>query len=80
MKSNYKNQKTTAPIFIVRAGRDDAGLNSTIDHFVQKALKKNITIDVSNHADGQHGFDVLDNHKRTNEIIKRTLEFINSNL
>lgn len=75
-----KAGKNTAPIFIARAGRDDAELNSTIDRFVQEAMSKNIQIDVSNHPEGQHGFDVLDNNKRTHEIIKRTLEFVKANL
>ncbi len=65
-----------APIFIARAGRDEPGLNVAVDSFIQKALTKKATLDFSNHAEGQHGFDVLDDNERTREIIKRTLEFI----
>ncbi|MGB7922365.1 MAG: alpha/beta hydrolase [Pyrinomonadaceae bacterium] len=65
-----------APIFIGRAGREESGVNVAVDRFIQGSLKLNATIDLSNHPEGQHGFDTLDNTERTREIIKRTLEFI----
>jgi acetyl esterase/lipase len=65
-----------APIFIARAGRDEPGLNVAVDSFIQKAMSGKATLDLSNHAEGKHGFDVLDDNERTREIIKRTLEFI----
>ena len=65
-----------APIFIARAGKDEADLNADVDRFIQEALSRKATLDFSNHAEGQHGFDVLDNNERTREIIKRTIEFI----
>lgn len=68
--------KTFAPIFVARAGREEAALNVAVDRFIQQAITKNATIDFSNHAEGQHGFDTLDDKERTREIIKRTLEFI----
>jgi acetyl esterase/lipase len=72
--------KAFAPIFIARAGRDEPGLNIAVDSFIQKALARKATLDLSNHAEGQHGFDVLDDNERTREIIKRTLEFIKAHL
>lgn len=63
------------PMFVARAGLDTE-LNGGVDRFVQAALTKNATIDMSNHPAGQHGFDVLDNNDRTREIIKRTFEFL----
>ncbi len=71
-----KNRKGTPPIFVARAGLDDAGLNAGLDRFVQTALANNLTIDVVNHAAGHHGFDIEDDNDRSREIIKRTLEFI----
>lgn len=65
-----------APIFIARAGRDEPGLNIAVDRFVQEAVSRKATLDFSNHAEGQHGFDVLDDNERTREIIRRILEFI----
>jgi hypothetical protein len=64
------------PIFISTSGRDEPGLNEAVDSFVREAGLRKATLDFSNHAEGQHGFDVLDDNERTREIIKRTLEFI----
>jgi acetyl esterase/lipase len=71
-----RNTKPIPPMFIARAGLDDAELNVGLDRFVQVALSKNVTVDLVNHATGHHGFDVEDNNERSREIIKRTLEFI----
>jgi len=68
--------KSVPPIFIARAGLDDAELNDGIDRFVQLALSRNLTVEVVNHATGHHAFDIEDNNERSREIIKRTLEFI----
>jgi acetyl esterase/lipase len=65
-----------APIFIARAGREEPALNVAVDRFIQEAMTKNATLDLSNHAEGRHGFDTLDDKERTREVIKRTLEFI----
>lgn len=65
-----------APIFIARAGREEPALNVAVDRFVQEAMTKNATLDLSNHAEGRHGFDTLEDLERTREIIKRTWEFI----
>jgi acetyl esterase/lipase len=73
-----RRDKDIPPMFVARAGRDDAEANAGVDRFVQEALSKNVTIDLSNHATGQHGFDVLDDNERSREIIKRTLAFINA--
>ncbi|HJQ68674.1 MAG TPA: alpha/beta hydrolase [Blastocatellia bacterium] len=70
-----KNKKGP-PIFVARAGLDAAQLNAGIDKFIQVALANNLTIDVANHANGHHGFDIEDDNDRSRDIIKRTLEFI----
>jgi acetyl esterase/lipase len=64
------------PMFIARAGLDDAELNAGLDRFVQVALSKNATVQLVNHPQGHHGFDVEDDNARSREIIKLTLEFI----
>lgn len=68
--------KGVPPIFIARAGLDNANLNAGIDRFVQLALSKNLSIDVVNHATGHHGFDIEDDNERSREILIRTIEFI----
>jgi len=72
------NGAKIAPIFIARAGLDNPRLNGTVDQFVQEALARNATIDVSNHPKGHHGFDILDDDERSREIIGRTIAFIKS--
>jgi acetyl esterase/lipase len=71
-----RSGKNVPPMFIARAGLDDASLNGGIDRFVQVALSKNLTIDLFNHPTGQHGFDIEDNNDRSRQIIMRTIEFI----
>ena len=72
--------KTFAPVFIARAGREEPGLNVAVDSFIQRALSRKATLDFSNHPEGQHAFDVLDDNPRTREIIIRTLEFIKAHV
>jgi len=68
------------PMFIARAGLDDTTLNEGLDHFVQVALKKNVTLELFNHPTGHHGFDIEDNNARSREILKRTIEFLRSSI
>ena len=64
------------PILVARAGQDDPAINYSVDQFVQAAFSTNQTFDLLNHPSGQHGFDTLDDHPRTREIIERTIAFI----
>jgi acetyl esterase/lipase len=68
------------PLLMARAGRDLSQLNEGIDSFVQQALKKNVALDLLNHATGQHGFDGRDDDERTRDILRRTVEFIRIHL
>jgi hypothetical protein len=68
------------PMFIVRAGRDFPPLNETIDHFIVEAISRNMPLTFVNYAEGQHGFDILDDKKTSHEIIKQTITFIEGNL
>jgi len=72
--------KEIAPIFIARAGLDYSALNQSVDQFVREALAHNISIDLMNHPEGQHSFDMLDDNARSREIIRATLEFIKAHL
>jgi acetyl esterase/lipase len=72
-------EKDMFPIYIARAGLDRQALNQTIDNFIQTALSKNIGLEISNHASGQHGFDILDDEDRSRQIIHRTIEYILAN-
>lgn len=72
-------QKRIPPIFIARAGLDSPSINTAVDRFIQEAFSNNITIDLSTHPEGRHGFDIYNNDERSREIIKRTIEFIQAN-
>jgi dienelactone hydrolase len=71
-----QSDKSPPPIFIARAGLDDADLNAGVARFVEVALRKNVTLDLVNHATGHHGFDVEDDDDRSREIIRQTIAFI----
>jgi acetyl esterase/lipase len=64
------------PMLVARAGLDHPWINSGIDHFVQEALAKGAALDLLNHSEGRHGFDILDDDARTRQIIGRTLDFL----
>lgn len=64
------------PLLIVRAGLDNVPhLNSTIDHFILKAVGQNLQINFINYPEGQHGFDAYDDNDQSREIIKKTIDF-----
>jgi len=70
----------TLPIFVARAGRDNPVVKISIDTFVREALTAEVSLDLLNHADGQHGFDVLDDDERSREIIGRAIAFAKARL
>jgi hypothetical protein len=57
-------------------------LNQGIDLFVRNALATNVALDLVNHPQGHHGFDITDDdgNARSRHIIARTIEFIKDNV
>lgn len=77
----YVKQKLAGlPTFIARAGLDQAMINQSIDLFVSEALAANATLDLANHAEGHHSFDMLDDNDRSREIIARALAFVQAHV
>lgn len=70
-----KNSDEIPPMFIARAGLDNPILNDSLDKFIIKAFKNNLTVDVYNHSTGGHAFDLFNDNDRTREIIAKTLDF-----
>jgi acetyl esterase/lipase len=68
------------PLLVARAGLDDPWLNGGIDRFVQAAMTRGASLDLLNHPEGRHGFDILDDEARSTQIIRRTLEFLKDHL
>jgi acetyl esterase/lipase len=72
--------RSAPPIFVARAGLDDPWLNGSIDRFVRAALDNGATLDLLNHPEGRHSFDILDDVPRSKQIIRRTLAFLKDHL
>jgi acetyl esterase/lipase len=72
--------KDGTSIFVARAGLDRPGLNETLDRFTDTALKAGLDLELHNHAEGRHAFDLLDPGPRSSEIIVRSVEFLKSRL
>jgi acetyl esterase/lipase len=68
------------PLLVARAGKDRVEMNETIDAFVQAALAANLPLDLLNHPQGQHAFDILDNDERSHAIIEHTIAFVRRHL
>jgi len=71
-----EDASSAPPILVARAGLDNPWLNEGIDRFVQAALASGATLDLLNHPEGRHGFDILDDDARSRQIIRHTLEFL----
>ena len=71
-----EDARSAPPVLVARAGRDDPQLNGGLDRFVQAALTRGAALDLLNHPEGRHGFDILDDDDRSKQIIRRTLEFL----
>jgi acetyl esterase/lipase len=68
------------PVLVARGGLDHPWLNGTIDRFVQAALHAGVAVELLNHPEGRHGFDILNDDPRSKEIIRRTLDFLREHL
>ncbi len=68
------------PLLVARAGQDQPSLNQGLDRFVQAALAGNAMLDLLNHPDGRHAFDILDDVPRSREILAHTFDFLRSHL
>jgi acetyl esterase/lipase len=68
------------PILVARAGHDHPLLNKTVDAFVAAALAHNLPLELLNHPEGRHAFDILDDDARSREIVARTFTFLKTHL
>jgi acetyl esterase/lipase len=68
------------PLLVARAGLDHPWLNGGLDRFVAAACAQGATLELLNHPQGRHGFDILDDDARSRQIIRRTLEFLREHL
>jgi acetyl esterase/lipase len=75
-----EDARSAPPLLVARAGLDHPWLNAGIDRFVHAALARGASLDLLNHPEGRHGFDVLDDDPRSRQIIRRTLAFLQDQL
>jgi acetyl esterase/lipase len=68
------------PLFVARAGLDQPWINEAADEFVRAALAAGADLELHNHAQGRHGFDLLDDTPRSREIVARSLDFLRARL
>lgn len=80
IRSLGEDARGAPPILVARAGLDNPWLNGTIDRFVHAALGNRATLDLLNHPEGRHAFDILDDNPRSKQIIRNTLEFLRDRL
>ncbi|HKS21721.1 MAG TPA: dienelactone hydrolase family protein [Thermoanaerobaculia bacterium] len=64
------------PMLIARAGRDMPEVNEPLSRFLDAALAHGVELDLLNHAEGEHAFDIVTDDARTRQIIGRTLAFL----
>jgi acetyl esterase/lipase len=68
------------PLLVARAGRDQFGVNESLDNFIAGALHRDLPLRLVNHAGVPHAFDLFDDSEATREIIREILRFIQFHL
>ena len=63
-------------MLVVRAGRDQFGVNASLDSFIAGALRRDLPVRLINHAGAPHAFDLFDDSEATREIIREILRFM----
>lgn len=64
------------PLLVVRAGRDNPGLNAGIDQLVATALRRNAPIRLLNLPAADHGFDGLNDNEASRAAVREALRFV----
>jgi dienelactone hydrolase len=64
------------PMLIARAGRDMPQVNEPLSRFLDAAFEHGVDLELLNHAEGEHAFDLVTDDARTRQIIGRTLAFL----
>lgn len=64
------------PIFIGRAGLDQAFFNLGIDRYAAKAIAENAPVTVANVPNGRHAFDAFDDNDASRAVVRQTIAFM----
>ncbi len=68
------------PILVARAGKDGPRILGGTDTFIVRARARGIEIEVHDHPEGHHGFDIRDDDDRSRAIIRAGLAFFETHL
>jgi acetyl esterase/lipase len=68
------------PLLLVRAGQDLPERNRSIDTFVAAARAAGLPVELVEHPDGHHAFDVLDDTDASRAAIVRVVAFLREQL
>jgi dienelactone hydrolase len=71
---------TMPPLLVVKAGRDDAGTNESIDDFEMAALASHADVRVVAHETARAGFDVGSGTTRSRAVVRETLRYLSARL
>lgn len=72
--------RTDLPLFVGRAGLDNAFFNSAIDSYVAKAVARNAPVTIVNLPGGHHAFDAFDDNDASRAVVRQTLTFLKEQL
>ena len=70
----------TLPLFVARCGKDQFGVNDSLDAFVLGAVRANLPMTFVNHAEAPHAFDIFHDSETSREIIRQILGFLRCHL
>ena len=68
------------PMLVVKAGRDDAAINGSIDRFEAVARQQHADVRLVTNATARHGFDLGPRTGRTRSVMRETLRFLRARL
>jgi tetratricopeptide (TPR) repeat protein len=74
--ANVPELRTDLPVYLVRSGLDDTGLNRRIDALAARALAANAPWTIESYGGGLHGFDIFNDNDVSRELIRRSIDFM----
>jgi acetyl esterase/lipase len=77
---SMEDVRRDVPMLVARAGRDQFGVNESLDSFIAGALHKDLPVRLVNHPGVPHAFDLFDDTEATREIIREILRFMQFHL
>lgn len=73
-------RRSSVPVLVAKAGRDEPSINRSIDRFVARGRRVGARVELLVHPAGRHGFDAHTPTARSRAILRRTLSFLRAEL